>query len=593
MGLLAVLLHEENLLFSEDHLQDIRKQSARMNHRGKGIFHHEREIVLLQHFHDETHRKPYHFSNGRYILAFDGIVTNLSQLHSLLSTEGFSFTDNTVEEIIANLYLYKKTKSFSLLEGSFVILIWDKRDKVLLGARDRFGVKQLYYTESAVEVMLSSEKKSLLFPQYEEHMDDYAFHHYLDYGYIPEPHSITKGIKQVKRGHYFIKKINEPIHFIRYDHCSFPKNRVGKGEYLTEGADRLYEAVSTRLNIRQKNSLLFRNSLSTLALGHVAKQYDENLTLLSIYNPKGRATAETIAKELEINHLFISVTSSQFMEKLPKIIWLLDDPFANVEIVTNYFIGKFSNEQGHRGLMSDLGSEAVLGNYPVRNNVISKIETLLPSLLRKGNESPIDTAPLFSKTFKQKLLGRIVTVNHDQKRFIQEVQNEDSLIQRQYVDLNSDLPSNKIRIMEKLMAASNVTLLLPFLDEALFETMRYKSFDEKRKNAFLLSILSERFSPQRIRSFMQEGDHESSLPIEQWLRTDCYEWAKNLMKASNIDYILSKEKALKMLEEFKENEREPLEPLWTVFVFILWHLVYVDDFFSFRESKGSPIVTVK
>lgn len=582
MGIFAVLLHEENLLFSDDHLKDIKQQSAKMNHRGKSYFHYEQQIALSQHFHEENEKRPYQFHNNRYILLLDGVITNLARLHKLLRTEGYSFAENTAEEIIANLYLHKKTKSFSLIEGSFVLLIWDKLEKVLVGARDCFGIKQLYYTESAVEVIFSSEKKSLLFSHYEEEIDDYSFFHYLDYHYIPEPRTMTKGIRQIKKGHYFIKKLNEPIQFIRYYRCSFPKDSKASDKLLHKGIYRFHEAISTSLNIHEKNALIFNNSLASLAISKVAKHYDQDICLLSIEDQEGQGQIEYLTKKLQVHHQSVVVTPEMFAEELPRIIWLLDDPFASIEAVNYYFLAKYAKEQGFHSLMSPIGSEAVLGNYELDRRPLSSFIRLLQSPFKSSTEGFRKKEAQFSRGFKRNLLQQIVTVEHDEIRFFEEVSDEDPFIQQQYVQLNGSLPSFHLRILEKMTSSNKLTLLTPFLDEGFFELIRYQTMEDKRNNTFLRSVLAQDLSRNKIRLF--EGEKSvPSLPIEKWLREDCNEWVINLISESNIDYLMSKEQIRRMLESFKERKKEDFLPFWTVFVFIIWHLIYVEEFFSFRS----------
>lgn len=243
MSFLAVLLQEESLLFSKEHLQDIRQMSQRMNHRGNSDLLHDKQFALFYHIlHPEE--KPYYFSEDRYVLIFDGAITNKQEIYKLLQEKGYILKEKSDHELLAKLFKYKKTDCFSLLQGSFIILIWDTVEKVLFGARDPFGKKQLYYTESAEETILTTEKKSALFSYYEDTFDDYAFHHYIDYGYVPEPHTLTKGIKQVNKGHYFIKRLGEPLTFIRYCQMSFPKRSPKKDDVISHGSFAFHQSVA-------------------------------------------------------------------------------------------------------------------------------------------------------------------------------------------------------------------------------------------------------------------------------------------------------------------------------------------------------------
>lgn len=582
MGLLTVLLQEENLLFSKDHLRDIRKKASRMNHRGKKQWYDDCHIALSRHCSGELNQ-PYHFHHDRYILIVEGLITNLASLHSYLVDQSFSFTDSSQEEILANLYIHKKTESFSMIEGAFVLLIWDREEKVLVGARDRFGKKQLYYTESDAELIFASEKKSLLFSHYDEQIDDYSFYHYLDFGYVPEPNSLTKGIKQVKRGHYFIKRMKEPTQFIRYDHRYFPRELERESILTARSKESFQQAVESRLMKGKPYGLLYRHPLSTAALGQVAKNQVKDLRILSIDNEKINPAVRELAEALTIDYSHIPVTPDEFMAEMPKVIWLLDDPFASPVTVGQYFLYQWAKENNIEHTISDLGYEAIAGDYGEGQNIFSRVRQVFPRLIKKRTDPLQAPLPLFEKGFKQKLLKKIITVSSAEERFMKDIERESSLLQRQFADIHAFLPGNKLRFMEKLSSSQRVTLLTPFLDEQLFELLRNQTEEEKRRRAFLRAIVSEQFSPRALKALLEQPMNHSELPIERWLREDCYEWAQQLIEISQIDDLMSKKEVLKLLKNFKDKRDQAFQPIWTILVFVLWHLVYVEDFYSFRD----------
>src|SRR5699024_197840 len=184
-------------------------------------------------------------------------------------------------------------------------------------------------TESDAELIFASEKKSLLFSHYDEQIDDYSFYHYLDFVYVPEPNSLTKGIKQVKRGHYFIKRMKEPTQFIRYDHRYFQREVERESILTARSKESFQQAVESRLMKGKPYGLLYRHPLSTAALGQVAKNQVKDLRILSIDNEKINPAVRELAEALTIDYSHIPVTPDEFMAEMPKVIWLLDDPYAS------------------------------------------------------------------------------------------------------------------------------------------------------------------------------------------------------------------------------------------------------------------------
>src|SRR5699024_8890630 len=122
------------------------------------------------------------------------------------------------------------------LRGMFSVLVWDKENETFYGARDPFGIKPLFYYETDEGAKaapplfyyetdegaaFASEKKSIVCMLETEEVSEEALHHYLSFQYVPEPMTMTQGIKKVEPGHYFIKKPGNPIIFERYWHATF------------------------------------------------------------------------------------------------------------------------------------------------------------------------------------------------------------------------------------------------------------------------------------------------------------------------------------------------------------------------------------
>src|SRR5690625_3859548 len=579
MSFLAVLLQEESLLFSKEHLQDIRQMSQRMNHRGNSDLLHDKQFALFYHI-LHTVEKCYYFSEVRYVLIFDGAITNKQEIYKLLQEKGYILKGKSDHELLAKLFAYKKTDCFSLLQGSFIILIWDTVEKVHFGARDPFGKKQLYYTESAEETILTTEKKSALFSYYEDTFDDYAFHHYIDYGYVPEPHTLTKGIKQVNKGHYFIKRLGDPLTFIRYCQMSFPKRSPKKDDVISHGRFAFHQSVAARVYLQQRNGIICDHHLASLALAQTAKQYDEQITIFSVHTTEKDCFAQKVADELSLTHRQIEVTPEQFMKEMPKIVWLLDSPFASLHVVSKYFIAKYAQEKVD-ALVSTAGSEVMTGYFNPETGRSQR--RFLPKFLFRNSRKSLMRKPLFTKSFKQRLLGRIVTVHPDYELYMRQKNQWDEVTQYQYAKMNSTLPSNELNYLEQLISAHQLSLHTPFLDEGLFERLQYLSLAEKRSNQFVQDVILERFSKAKLKSVQDTllSEHEP-LPISDWLRGECYEWAGDLVTTSNFAEFMDKEVVLQMLENHREKPMRDILPLWTVIVFILWYSVYEDGYVSYE-----------
>lgn len=606
MGILAVLLHEENLYFSKEHLDDIYEKTSLMSHRGKrNHFYYDNQIALSCQSDIPLASQPFQFHNDRYTLVYDGCIYNIVEIRKKLMKAGFTFETNMETEVIAKLFLHKKQHSFDMLRGSFAILIWDQKTKTFYGARDRFGIKPLYYMKSDEETIFASEKKSTLFACYEEKIDDYAFHQYLDYQYVPEPYTMTKGIRKVKPGHYFIKKINKPISFHRFFYATFQPQKVKQANLTETVSKALFEAVDAQITHTEANGLFLRNNAYSATLALFAKQIDPNVKTFSVHFNKNDKRIDEIVKFTETEHISMNVTAEQFIASLPKIVWLLDNPFANLSIVTNYFTAHLAREHV-TSIILDEGAEGVFGSLNrkhKRESIITRIPkaihrftSFLPNMKKtnSSSHSAHHIEDLFTRQFttreKRQLLKRIITEDPIQKKLFDNVKEEDEIIQRQYIHLHSELPSNRLSQIEKLTTASGLKLHLPFLDHKLFSVIRTIPVEQKEYNQIANHILQTVFSKKPISTFVNHTPNEVVAPIHQWLRNECYDWARQLIKESKTDYLIDKAMVLNMLNRYLQNEAMNVDQLWTILIFMVWHEVYVENKYAFRDQTATEEV---
>ena len=566
MSLLAVLLQDESFKFSEDHLDEIKNMLTPNSRKENSQFYHERLFALA------TEGVQLHtFSKGRYTLVIDGVITNIAELYEKLKEAGVTLQNSSDTEIIAQLFIENKTDFTQKIDGAFVFLLWDNEEKTLIGGVDPFGKYQLYFRESAEELIFATEKNSMYFSHYEEQLDDFAFHHYFDYKYIPEPHTFTQGIKRIPKGHFFIKEQNNPIQFFPY--YDFPRSEdSGVEGTLVKGKEIFRETVHFQLALNENNGLIVRDDLADLALAHIAKQYDENLTLFSASHEENNPFARQVAEELSLEHIHVTITPQALMEELPKIMSLLEDPFTQPDIVTNYFIAKEA-EGRVDSLLSSLGAEPGLGNYVEGKNILSRVG----KLLRKSKETKEHFLPLFSDSMKRKLFTRFGSVDPDVLRFYEEVKGLDQRTRRQFIELNSSFPNIALQPIRKVIESQGLTLHTPFISKKLLEVVHSLPTEQRARNELSLSIVSERFSVQKVRRLTR--DKVAEIPYDKWLRIDCFDWAIEFIKGSEIDDYLSKEEVLKLFYSFKEKKNVDFQIVWSILMFVLWHVVFVEKDF--------------
>jgi len=205
-------VHDKTQNFSDEQKQLFKNMNDIITHRGPdddGFYYDEhiqfgfRRLSIID---IESGHQPLTYENERYWIIFNGEVYNYVELREELVKEGLSFATSSDTEVIIALYSHLKEKAVEKLRGMFAFVIWDKQEQRLFGARDPFGIKPFFYLEDGEKTFFASEKKSILLALENDVLDYDSLQHYLTYQFVPEPNTLSEGIKKLEPGHYFTKK---------------------------------------------------------------------------------------------------------------------------------------------------------------------------------------------------------------------------------------------------------------------------------------------------------------------------------------------------------------------------------------------------
>jgi len=152
-----------------------------------------------------TGHQPIHNEDGTVWIVFNGEIYNFRELRTELEAAGHRFYTSTDTEAIVHAYEQWGTKAIARLRGMFGLAIWDLRSRSLLVARDRIGIKPIYYAESQGRLYFGSELKSLLeAPDLPRDLDVDALDHYLSFLYTPRDGSIFRSVRKLPPGHLLV-----------------------------------------------------------------------------------------------------------------------------------------------------------------------------------------------------------------------------------------------------------------------------------------------------------------------------------------------------------------------------------------------------
>lgn len=566
----------------------------------------------------ESGHQPYHYENERYWMVFNGEVYNYVELREKLISEGYTFQTESDTEVILVLFAQMGVNAFAELRGMFSILIWDKQEKTLFGARDPFGIKPLYYKEDENDIVFASEKKSITLLEEYESVDPIALQHYLSFQYVPEPMTLTEGILKVEPGHYFVKKLDEPLKSERYFHATFhPVSTSSEDKLAQKIQNVLIDSVKVHMRSDVPVGSFLSGGIDSSIIVSMAKMVNPNIKTFSVgFEREGYSevdVAKETANKLNVPNYSYMISANEYVKKLPKIMFHMDDPLADPACVPLYFVAREARKHV-TVVLSGEGADELFGGYniyrepdalrmfqPMPNSLkrmINRVATVLPegmrgkSFLDRGStplsERYIGNAKMFEENEKEKLLKTYHPKEHYQKitkPFYNNVSSDHPVNQMQYIDIQTWLRGDILLKADKMTMANALELRVPFLDKEVFKVASEIPVNEKIADGTTKSILRKAargIVPDHVLDRKKLG---FPVPIRHWLRNELYDWAKQLIHVSETEYLIDKKVVMDLLEAHVQKKGDYSRKIWTVLVFMLWHQIFVERIYSFEELQ--------
>src|SRR5690348_5621830 len=280
--------------------------------------------------------QPITNEDGTIVVAFNGEIYNHRELRARLETQGHRFTTRSDTEVVVHLYEEYGDASVHLLQGMFAYALWDERRRRLVLARDRLGIKPLYYVQANGSFLFASEVKALLeHPDVAAGLDLNALDLYLSFRYVPGPQTLFRGIKKLPPGHLLVLEDGQ-VQVRRYWELVLGDYRpaVNLDEAVEEFGALLQETVRRHLISDVPVGMLLSGGLDSSAVAALmaANRPQPIATFTVGFDLPGShnelAEARLVAKQLATDHHELVLTPD-IAELLPGLIWQLDEPVAD------------------------------------------------------------------------------------------------------------------------------------------------------------------------------------------------------------------------------------------------------------------------
>ena len=555
-------------------------------------------------------------------IVFNGEIYNYQELREFLLTKGHTFKTKTDTEVIVHLYEEFGPACVEKLRGMFAFAIWDKRSEELLLARDRVGIKPLYYHHSAESLLFASEIKAILAdPDVKAEVDPAMIDRYLTYYFVPGPETMLRGIRKLEPGCYLVVSKGQ-VEITQYWDLQFSSNPRTENDAERELLSLLDEAVRMHMIADVPVGFLLSGGVdSTAMLGMAVGKTQWPLSSYTLgFTAPGiadeRPYARLAAARYGSEHHEMSMTAAEFVDFLPKFAWYMEEPCCEPQAIALYYVTRLAAKYV-KVLISGEGGDEAFAGYPIYRNLLwlERIKRALgplnaPASFALGQVNrlwhshrlekygPLLTQP-FASYYYSRTSSPAAFFNRSTRElytpgFLASVDRAFStgtameLMNRQldrgrvnamlYVDTKMSLPDDLLLKADKMTMANSVELRVPFLDHKFLEFAA--SLPESFKvHGFTTKYLAKKALRRRVpREILERKKVGFPVPYESWMRNELKDWVRDLLlggRAVGRGYF-NRQCIERLLDEDSKHHSHPKEVLSLVSL-ELWHRTFIDQ----------------
>lgn len=528
---------------------------------GLGFGHRRLSIIDIA-----AGQQPLFNEDGSVAVVFNGEIYNFVDLIPELTALGHTFKTRSDTETIVHAWEQWGEDCVHHFRGMFAFALWDRNRQVLFMARDRLGVKPLYYavTDDGFLVFGSELKTITAWPGFRRQIDDHAVEEYFAYGYVPEPRTIYSTAQKMPPGHRLLIKRGQPVGEPReyWDVPFQPHANLSLEEAESELIDRLREAVKIRMVAEVPLGAFLSGGVdSSAVVAMMAGLTEQPVKTCSIAfsDPKYNEAeyARQVAERYRTDH-HVNIVEADDFSLVDELAHLYDEPYADSSAMPTYRVCQLARRDVTVALSGDGGDENFAGYRRYRwHSYEERMRHLLPYGVRKplfgflGRVYPkADWAPkvlrakttfeamardavegyfhgvslmdnalrgkAFSREFKHRLNGynAVEVLRRHQARS----PASDAVSQVQYLDMKTYLVGDILTKVDRASMAHALEVRVPFLDHKLVEWVSGLPVDYKLRGTEGKYMLKRALEPHLPHDIMYRRKMGFSIPVAEWFR---------------------------------------------------------------------------
>lgn len=569
--------------------------------------------------------QPVFNEDGTVGVVFNGEIYNYKELREELLQRGHRFTTWSDTEVIVHLYEERGVECLEALNGMFAIALWDDRRQRLWLARDRLGVKPLYFVDGPEHFAFASELKALLTCDFvSRDPDRLAVLDYLVFMYVRAPRTAFAAIRKLLPGHYLTADASG-VRVVRYwdlrDH--YEPSSISEEEASEQVRALLQDAVRIRLRSDVPVGAFLSGGMdSSTIVACAAGQAPEPLRTFTVDFGQDSFDevryARLVAETFRTDHRETAATVDDAIEHLPHLVWHMDEPNADSAIVPAYLVSKFAARE-LRVALSGTGGDEVFGGYaryfdgfPVEHlyrHMPRSSRTLLGAavgrlgpahLARRARWNALPDSgrylaqvARFTPAEGQTLAGRPARETVDLLEEFAAYPDGDTTNRLLFVDMLTYLPDNILHITDRMSMAVSLEARTPFLDYRLVEFCaglpgHFKVRWRARARKVVLTKAMNGVLPPAILTRMKWG---FGPPLEAWMNRGLAGTVRALFARSEAEAHGFLEpgavRALLQSAGSRVHDFYTAQKLWSLLVLELWCRIFLSG-----NGTQAPAVTL-
>jgi asparagine synthase (glutamine-hydrolysing) len=597
---------------------------------------------------DPTERgaQPMGYGDGRYWITYNGELYNFRSLRAELERDGFGFRTECDTEVLLAMYVRHGANMLHRLNGMFAFAIWDDERRELFLARDRLGVKPLYYTELDETLVFASEVKALLPALPQVGLNHRAIPDYLTFLWVPDPSTMFEGIFKLSPGHCATFG-REGLRIREWWDLRFAPEDRPEAEWARDTGETVRAAVRRQMVSDVPLGAFLSGGLDSSAIvaemagaaGSV-RTYTIGFTKEDLaYDVVGDDVryAREIAQAFPVDH-HERILHAKVADLLPKLIWHMDEPVADPASISAYLVCAAARER-LTVILSGMGGDEVFAGYPrhlaarlgrvlegvpaglraaARRAVESHVTVGGPGPLRAHRRNLLKFVRSLEETTQERYLTHCsyyrsyelrsllsadlaaATTGHDpfarHRGYLERVSGEHWLNQLLYVDLKTFLPCLNLTYTDKMSMAASTEVRVPLLDDRVVELAARLPASLKlngREQKYVFKKAMEGVLPDSVIRRPKAG---FTAPARAWLMGPLRSLVDELLSPQAVRRrgLFEAAEVRRLIDANSRGEADNALRIWTLLTLELWQRTFIDgDRPSPVEARGEAGGTVR